>query len=36
MYSKTTIANLALAYLGQAPISSLQQDKAGPLAFFVL
>lgn len=26
MYSKTTIANLALAYLGQAPISSLQQD----------
>ena len=26
MYSQTTIANLALAYLGQAPIASLQQD----------
>ncbi len=26
MYTKTTIANLALAYLGQAPITSLQQD----------
>jgi len=26
MYSQTTIANLALAYLGQSPITSLQQD----------
>jgi len=26
MYSKTSIANLALAYLGQAPITSLQQN----------
>ena len=26
MYSQTTIANLALSYLGQAPIASLQQD----------
>ena len=33
MYSKTTIANLALAYLGQAPISSLQQDNEHDWAF---
>ncbi len=26
MYSQTSIANLALAYLGQPPIASLQQD----------
>lgn len=26
MYSQTSIANLALAYLGQAPITSLQQN----------
>lgn len=26
MYSQTSIANLALAYLGQAPIASLQQN----------